>query len=194
MSFLLDPSEFSGPGQGIFNRGELDQWILPATDGDAIVTVNEERFDVAHDKTGNTKRGSFRLGQNLTITYPMKTADMHAFAFAVRGDPIVNHPPDEGSVLSPGYLDEKIMDKKEVYSFDLFRTAEPLFDAYGDPVPRTLDSDKFGLRLDHCIINPNGDAYKFNKGESVYSMQIEAILPSKTDTLYRFFNTDLALA
>lgn len=201
-TFLLDPSEFSGPGQGIINRGETDEKILPVTDGDAVITVNEERFDVMHDETGNTKRDSYRLGQNLTVSYPMKIGDMVAYAIAVSGEMDLATTVDpDGSGSSNALVARNTINapsaslgKKTVYAFDLFRTIEPLFDATGTAVTRTVDCDKFGLRLDHCIINPNGDAYKFNKGESVYTMQIEAILPSSTDTLYRFFNTDLALA
>lgn len=222
MTFRSDPFRFSGPGQGILDRGESGQTILPVTDGDAVITVTEERFDAARDKTGSTKRNAYRLGQNLSLTYPMKTAAMSAYALAARGNQVLrlSYPllrldgdlfpwEHHHQIQSPTIDDLKLVSvagetdvvddiallgEKDSFAFDFFRTIEPLFDATGAPVGRTVDCDPFGLRLDHCVMSPNGPLFQFHKGESTYSIRIEAILPSKTDTLYRFFNTDLALA
>jgi hypothetical protein len=196
---------FSGPGRGIVNIGETDEKVLPVTDGDATINLEEETFEVTKDETGKTPRQVFRLGQKLTVTYPMKTADMDAFALATRGDLVqVGTVSPSGTVGTGSALAARttiqapaasaMIAQKKAFTFDFFRITQPVFDEGGDTVVRTTDLDKWGLRLDNAIFGPNGEVYKNNNGESAFALKITGVCPLSTDKLYRFFNTDLAVA
>ena len=190
---------FSGPGQGCIDLEGTSETMLPITDGDATISVTEENFDVLFDQTGNTPRQQFRLGQAIEVLYPTKTADFEHCALTLRGDVTVGTTadPDASAALTTRrtiVAPTLTVTAKTAYQFDFWRISQPLFDSSFDPTTRTIDDDKFGLRINDAIFGPNGQVYVNRNGDSAITLKITGILPLTTDTLYRFFNTDLAVA
>ena len=210
-TFLEQFIGFSGPAQAIIDNGLAGEMLLPETDGNASISMNEGTVEVIFDSTGNTPRDVFAVGQRLEVSYPMAIANLEAFVLAMSGnnytlgdttDPTgyVSGQPETASFAITARKSatptKNRVHKKTQFTFDMWRVSEPLFDSDGDAVTRTVNSDKWGLHLDAAVaMMANGEFQSFNiTGNDAYTMSILGVLPAIDDTYYRVFNTDLALA
>lgn len=194
---------FVGPARAIIDRDETGEIILPPTQGDATVTMDEETYEVNFDERGNTPVEVFSVGQRLEVEYPMKYANLEAMVLTLTGDNYTlsdtaapGGTDGSGHALVARKTAEQSFNyphKKTVYTFDIWRLAEPSFTSAGDAVTRTEDYDLFGMHIPNAVITaPTGEAFSFHNEETVYTMHVLGTIPiASSDPLYRMFNIDL---
>lgn len=200
-TFTREVFGFMGPARGIIDMGEDSELQLPKTDGDCTVTPTEETFEVNHDETGTTPREVYSLGQRVEIRYPSTVSNLEAvcLAFANKNYTLSDTEDPDGSAAlearKSAVPTDNIIHQKTEMTLDIFPVVDSNIQTDGTVITRTTDQEYPSLEFPQCVLSNTGDAgITYRNNNSVYTLMFVAVLPATSDTYYRLFNTDLALA